>query len=159
MLIHRTMSEHMLISRLVPSLPRIGCSRRLFCTISGPQLVGMSLYWRWLVFFMLWLWGCPSACASTSSTLCLRWEMIILQVFLLHPWSQRFVFSLWQTSLLSPGCEFRILLGVRLSWSLMPSCGMKVKATLLSLLQFSLSYLRTPHLLFSNSFTSSIVWC
>jgi len=39
MLIHRAMSEHMLISRSLPSLPCTGCSQRLFCTIFGPQLL------------------------------------------------------------------------------------------------------------------------
>jgi hypothetical protein len=42
MLIHRVTSELMLTSRSMPSLPRTGCSRRLCCTISSPQLVGVS---------------------------------------------------------------------------------------------------------------------
>jgi len=147
MLIHNVMSELMLISRSVPSLTHTSCSRRLFYKISGPQLVEVSLFWRWLNFCMLYLWGCLFACASTSSTLCSIWEMIMLQVFLLHAWSRRSIFSLWQISLQSPRWEFRTPLAVRLSWSLMPSFGMKVKEKLHSLLQFRLSYPQEPPLL------------
>jgi hypothetical protein len=96
---------------------------------------------------MLCLWGCLFACASTSLNVCLRWEMITLHGFLLRAWSRSSVSNLWLTSLLSLGCECRILLGLRHSWSRMPSCGMKVKKKLLSLLQFSLSYPLELHLL------------
>jgi hypothetical protein len=44
MLIHRMMSELMLISRSVPFVPHTGCSQKLFYTISGPQLVEVSLF-------------------------------------------------------------------------------------------------------------------
>lgn len=103
MLIHRVMSELMLTSRLVPSLLCTSYSRRLFCPIYGPQLVGVSLFWRGLNFCMLYLWGCPSACASTSSTVCLdqRW-------------------SLSRASFCMLGHEA------------LPSCGMKVKMKLLA---------------------------
>jgi hypothetical protein len=141
------MSELMLKSILVPFLPRTGCSRRLFYTISGPQLVEMSLFWRGLNFCMLCLWGCLFACVSTSSTLFSIREMIMLQVFHLRAWSRSSVFRLQQTYLLSPGWECKILLVVRLSWSLMLSCGLKDKAKHLSLLQLRMiSMQQLPYL-------------
>lgn len=137
----------MLTSRLVPSLPRTNCFQRLFCTIYGPQLVGVSSFWRRPNFFMPYVWGCLCACASTSLTVCWRWEIITLQGFHLRAWSRSSTFRLWQIYLLSPRWEYRTLLAVRLQWSLMPSCGMKVKMKLLSLLHFSLSYLPKLHCL------------
>jgi hypothetical protein len=111
MLIHRVMSELMFISRSMPSLPCTDCSRRLFCTIYGPQLVGVSLFWRGLNFCMFCLWGCLFTCAGTSSTVCLRWEMITLQGFLLHAWSWSSVSSLWLKSYSEPRMRVQDPLG------------------------------------------------
>jgi len=65
----RAMSELMLLSRLVHSLPHTDY------IIFGPQLIEVSLCWKELSFCMLCVWGCHSACVSTSSTLYWRWEM------------------------------------------------------------------------------------
>lgn len=68
--IHRAMSEPMPLSRSMPFLPRTNRLQRLCCTIYDPQLVGVSLFWRWPSFYMPYVWGCPFACVSTSSIWC-----------------------------------------------------------------------------------------
>jgi len=65
--IRREMSAHMPLSRSVPFLPRTGYLQKLCYTIYGPQLVGVSLFWRGPSSYMLSVWGCLSAYSSTSS--------------------------------------------------------------------------------------------
>jgi hypothetical protein len=72
--------------------------------------------------------GLLFAYASTSCTLCSRFAMRRIRVCLLGAWSLKSVFRLWQMFLiLSPDHGSQILLAYRLSWSLMYSCGMRLK--------------------------------
>jgi hypothetical protein len=104
----------------------------------GLKLGGVSLLSRRPAFFMPSRCRLLFACASTSCTLWSRFEMRRTRVRLLGGWSLKYAFRSWQIfQTLSPAHGSQILLAFRLSWSLMLSCGTRLKVLFLSLHQIS----------------------
>jgi hypothetical protein len=91
--------------------------------------------------------GLHFACASTSCTLCSRFEIRRTRVCHLGVWSLQYAFrscQIFQTQ--SPAHGSQIHLAFKLSWSLMPSYNTRLKALFLSLHQISPQQLHHHHL-------------
>jgi len=112
--------------------------QRLLSQTFGLKLVGVSWLSRRPSFFMPSWCRLLSACASTSCTRS-RFEMRRTQVYLLGVWSLTSVCRSWQIfQTRSPPHESQILLAFRVSWSLMPSCSMRLR-------HYSSASTRSPH--------------
>jgi hypothetical protein len=94
MLIHR--------AKLVLFLPLTVYSRRLFCIISSPLFVGVSLFWRELSFLYALVMRMPFCLCRHILNTMLAMRDDHATGLPLACWSRRSVFRLWQTSLLSP---------------------------------------------------------
>jgi hypothetical protein len=122
-------TSHTPRSTTVPLFLCTDSYQRLLWQTFGFKLGKVSLLSRRPPFSIPSWWGLLYSCASTSCTLCSMFVMRRRWFYLLGVWSLTSVFRSWQIfQTLSPAHGSKIPLAYRLSWSIMLSCGIRLKA-------------------------------